>query len=355
MTKYAQYLKSDEWREKRAAIRLRSLGRCEFCGAAMEHVHHVKYPKHLGTEPLDDLVAVCSRCHSKSHGVKSMTDESIEVPAGRPVTVKAMTGKPFTICAGANGNAYATADTWVEAIDVPRARRANFTAGLVGYAARKSQGRLLLAQFNGMEVIAWQVVARALDSVHAKYRWKVQSPRPVNAEETPDEWAALVKFIDRIDDMKDWGYDLQSNALASLIAGNAPVVAAPATLDQQIAAIALGYMKHGERIDAIEAVVLRDGSEWITTIDGCGEVNANPAEITQGRMNLEQHAGNMLKTSGAASGPSKKRVRLAGCSVITDVSIWRRADVYRAIGQILGKDFSALIAAPATPRLIRDR
>jgi len=73
---YSDYLDSRVWRSKRRAVRRRANYRCEECGT-MEalfpygpkfNVHHLRYPKVLGTEPLTDLVLLCPDCHAKKHG-----------------------------------------------------------------------------------------------------------------------------------------------------------------------------------------------------------------------------------------------------------------------------------------------
>jgi len=61
------YYRTTAWLARRAAVRMRARGRCEYCGlAAMEHVHHRTYA-HFGAEPLTDLMAVCRHCHGLIH------------------------------------------------------------------------------------------------------------------------------------------------------------------------------------------------------------------------------------------------------------------------------------------------
>ena len=64
---YQNYLNSEAWLGKRKEILNRSHGRCEVCGDAADHVHHKTYER-LGDEDLEDLLAVCVKCHSDIHG-----------------------------------------------------------------------------------------------------------------------------------------------------------------------------------------------------------------------------------------------------------------------------------------------
>lgn len=60
---YGAYLASREWALKKEAIRERSGGICERChNAPYQETHHKTYA-HIGNEPLDELLAVCSQCH----------------------------------------------------------------------------------------------------------------------------------------------------------------------------------------------------------------------------------------------------------------------------------------------------
>ncbi len=66
--KYAAYLCSREWAEKREAVRERAYGKCERCGILpMDACHHLTYERKYD-ESLDDLQAICNRCHRFVHG-----------------------------------------------------------------------------------------------------------------------------------------------------------------------------------------------------------------------------------------------------------------------------------------------
>lgn len=64
---YQEYLKSDEWAERRTLVLLRAAGKCEGCGqAGATQVHHLTYA-HVFEEFLFELIAVCRGCHERLH------------------------------------------------------------------------------------------------------------------------------------------------------------------------------------------------------------------------------------------------------------------------------------------------
>ena len=68
--KYLDYMNSWEWHDKRRKVLERAQFHCERCGRPHFRgfeleVHHKTY-KHLGNEPLEDLEALCERCHDKA-------------------------------------------------------------------------------------------------------------------------------------------------------------------------------------------------------------------------------------------------------------------------------------------------
>lgn len=73
---YEQYLKSDEWEQKKQERMEIDGFRCVCCGRSVEHcrtmqVHHVTYQR-LGRENvLTDLCTVCGSCHKKIHNYYS--------------------------------------------------------------------------------------------------------------------------------------------------------------------------------------------------------------------------------------------------------------------------------------------
>lgn len=61
-----EYLKSDEWREKRKIILERDQNKCRCCGENANDIHHITYDRAY-REKDTDLIAVCRSCHNKIH------------------------------------------------------------------------------------------------------------------------------------------------------------------------------------------------------------------------------------------------------------------------------------------------
>lgn len=67
--KYNEYLKSEQWQEKRKQKALEQGYRCEICFRQLRtgfHIHHKTY-KNFGNEPMEDLMFLCKKCHEKIH------------------------------------------------------------------------------------------------------------------------------------------------------------------------------------------------------------------------------------------------------------------------------------------------
>ena len=61
------YLQSDAWKRKRALVLKRDHWRCVYCDSKATDVHHKRYARQIGKEPIDWLVSVCPRCHEMEH------------------------------------------------------------------------------------------------------------------------------------------------------------------------------------------------------------------------------------------------------------------------------------------------
>lgn len=83
-SKYAAYLCSREWAEKREAVRKRAKNTCERCRLyKMDACHHLTYERQFD-ELLEDLQAICKGCHEFTHG-KSNVDPLSHSPFARYV------------------------------------------------------------------------------------------------------------------------------------------------------------------------------------------------------------------------------------------------------------------------------
>ncbi|WP_298512541.1 HNH endonuclease [uncultured Kordia sp.] len=61
------YLKSDAWKRKRYVVLKRDNWKCRYCGKRATQVHHKKYARNIGREPIKWLVSVCRSCHEALH------------------------------------------------------------------------------------------------------------------------------------------------------------------------------------------------------------------------------------------------------------------------------------------------
>ena len=69
---YGEYLKSPEWREKRAACFKRDNYTCQDCKKVPAlHAHHGTYER-VGNENIDDLISLCEECHADRHFMNDM-------------------------------------------------------------------------------------------------------------------------------------------------------------------------------------------------------------------------------------------------------------------------------------------
>ena len=68
---YEDYLRSNTWQAKRIQVIRRSSGRCESVGCthSLDEVHHVKYPRVWGHEPIEWLIGLCEEHHREAHQI----------------------------------------------------------------------------------------------------------------------------------------------------------------------------------------------------------------------------------------------------------------------------------------------
>lgn len=61
------YLKSDDWQRKRYVVLKRDNWKCVYCGSRATQVHHTRYARNIGREPIHWLESVCKSCHQDLH------------------------------------------------------------------------------------------------------------------------------------------------------------------------------------------------------------------------------------------------------------------------------------------------
>lgn len=72
-TTYKRYLRTQNWQKLRFEVLKRSGGKCERCGFQPYkrgglQIHHLSYDR-VGHESLEDLIAICPRCHMEIHKI----------------------------------------------------------------------------------------------------------------------------------------------------------------------------------------------------------------------------------------------------------------------------------------------
>jgi len=78
---YADYLKSQQWADKRDRVLRRANYHCEGCAQRpATDVHHLTY-EHVTQEFLFELVALCRECHERAH---EQSDDRPKAPAWTP-------------------------------------------------------------------------------------------------------------------------------------------------------------------------------------------------------------------------------------------------------------------------------
>ena len=69
---YSIYLKSDEWKLIANKCKLLAGNKCSLCHSTKSlQAHHLNY-NNIGEEKQEDLVCLCSICHSKKHGINTL-------------------------------------------------------------------------------------------------------------------------------------------------------------------------------------------------------------------------------------------------------------------------------------------
>lgn len=92
--KYAAYLCSREWAEKKRAVHERAGGICERCRSApIDAVHHLTYERKYN-EDLDDLAGWCNNCHDFVHGHSDY--DPARPPSSTPLSAMLSRGEYLT-------------------------------------------------------------------------------------------------------------------------------------------------------------------------------------------------------------------------------------------------------------------
>ena len=58
-------------KKQRNKIYIRDKFTCRVCGKGAGHIHHIIYRSHSGSNDERNLIALCSRCHTRCHNDES--------------------------------------------------------------------------------------------------------------------------------------------------------------------------------------------------------------------------------------------------------------------------------------------
>lgn len=205
---YQKFLKSLEWKEQRAEALERTTGFCEFCGDVAINVHHAKYPKKFDENSPHNLVPVCQRCHDLSHGLKDM-EKIVDATVMSDLTPSGIQLRYLLT----NGRVYASAKSWIKALQIPSYLRVWFETGLARTAMLKGKetGSKLEMEYMGTPVYRWHAVAEQLRAFDRRWYKDQYQNRPKFEQEE------IARFHDKYERLVSWGYDLQERALNSLV------------------------------------------------------------------------------------------------------------------------------------------
>lgn len=324
----------------RELAHIRTDGFCQFCGRPAAHVHHVQYPKQLGSEHPDTLIPVCERCHNLAHGVQEVK----QLETVSRMNELTPTGNRLNYLLS-DARVYASTRSWIRALGVPDSWVPWFEQALPKYAILKKDrsGGLLVATHEGVPVYRWPVVARSLRAFdHAFMKSQYESRSPHEREE-------LKKFHENYEELLEWGYDLQERAISSAFS---PVIGSslPASQDDLVEvvkhAVTPRLQEHDNRLSAQEIYIteirgavpsLRDPNDFITVKQAISEMGLDPTQTPlhpHSKENLSGLAGQMLKDRKSEQGASTMS-RIDGQSITAEMNTYRRGKIYATLDEIL--------------------
>lgn len=337
-------MRSDEWRELRAATLRRAKFTCEHCHAKATQVHHVRYPKNGEKHTLEMLVAVCDRCHDLNHGVREM--ENLIKP------IRTDLDGPFNNSVSvfhSNGLIWASVDQWMKVLQAPYFMK-DFLEKTVPAKSALMKGGQYSAICGGIKVFRWPPIASGLDSWQRS--WLSQKTDGLGLM-PQNERAAAETFARNIERLKFWGYELQEKELQGAMKSRM----SPEQTDSGVtdASQAMQVIKslaqstftelevHGSKISKHDVdirrlketnAVDRDPDEFVTVKHRILERSLPHAMIVSGRLNLSEACGQYLKSKGKEKGGTVME-RLEGNSLTAPASLWRRMDIDEAIDEFM--------------------
>lgn len=336
---YKQYLKSSEWQDLRNIALIRTDGFCQFCGEIATQVHHVKYPKRFGDEHPHSLIPVCNHCHSISHGVQIMNELTNVVQ----MSDLAPSGNRLNYLLS-GGRVYASAKSWMRALQVPDCMATWFESGLAraGILKKDSSGGSLEMQYSNVSVYRWHAIGDLLRAFDREWYKNQYKSRPIN------EQREIEKFHETYERLVGWGYDLQERAISSMLNSEnerTTPVTQETLLEAIKQAVAPRLLAHDDKLSEHDLIIAeikdavpacRDPQEFITVKQAISEQGLDPSEMPlhpQSSDNLAGLAGKRLKADFAQEGGSKI-ARLDGQKTAIKVNTYRRKAIYEVLQEL---------------------
>jgi hypothetical protein len=340
-TAYRQHLASPEWKEIRRQAVERSLGLCELCKAAGSETHHIQYPKGYANDNAGNVLHICSACHRRLHGMSQLiTDRQLV-----GIEVSTFKKRSARLWVDERRWVWASWSVWAKHLVIPRPMEERVLGAAVR-AARELERRrgqpFLLPNPDNEQWLRWHAMRAALQIWFDAMRRKIPPGSTFGIEHarlTHDERTLYDNYVA----ICDWGDDLQEQALAGALTA-VPSNALPAptqTSDrlQQAMVLLVGEQfaireqvgDHEQRIALVEAVVVRDPAEFITTKKFVAEMVLDTTDMVPGtRLNPQAWLGMQMKNGGHEEGPPKKQ-RLEGTGRVIEAKTWRRSDLVAAL------------------------
>ena len=336
---YEKFLKSLDWKEQRAEALDRTEGFCEFCGEVAVNVHHAQYPKKLKENNPHNLIAVCKRCHDLSHGLRAM-EKIVDATRMSELTPNGVKLRYLLT----DGRVYASAKSWIKALQVPSTLHIWFETGLARTAMLKGKDSAskLEMEYLGIPVYRWHAVAEQLRAFDRRwYKDQYNTKSKYEQEE-------IARFHENYERIVSWGYDLQERALNSLVN---PVSESrtPLTQDDLLLAIkeavAPRLRYHDEKIHEHDVViseiknvvpVLRDQSEFITVKQAISEQGLDSTSMPyypRSRENLSGLVGQLLKSKGVQQGKTVI-ARVDGRSQALEMNTYPRGEIFEVLREV---------------------
>jgi len=343
---YQKYLKSKEWKLLRVVALERTGGLCQFCKQPATQVHHVQYPKNLGSENPDSLIPVCKNCHEVSHGIQEINNMSDLKNAEIMNDISPSGVKMKYLLAEAK--VFASARSWSNALRIPKNMRDWFESGLARIAILKKDfpGGPLERTYLGRTVYRWPAVSRQLRAFDRQWYKGVYDSYTKSAKSQIDE------FHDRYEKLLDWGDELQEKAIENSLnpVNETPSIENLQNVIQSVTSevvhrqdLRLDYQDRvithlDDKVTKIEQLVPPelDPLEFITIrkaiIERKFDVDEMPL-FPQSKENLAGICGQILTGRGCKKG-SVVNTRIDGDSLVVALNTYYRKEIYGVLEEV---------------------